>query len=322
MTWTIWRLHRIQAIFAAATLAAITLFLLVTGIHLANVYHDALATCAPAHTCAELPGKLFQGDSWMWTLASWTIAVPALLGMFWGAPLLAKELEDGTCKLAWTQTIPRRRWLAANLAWVLVAAAAWGAAIAALLTWWLGPENALQLDRFLPGHFEIQGIAPIGYSLFAVSAGIAAGAWIRRVLPALAVTLAGYTAVRAVVEVFARPHYLAPVTRPFPLGSDGPAGSAWVFANAVTVHGHIVRGFVPGRGGFGIAKPQIPAACLRLKVPGLPLNCMDAHGWRRLFLYQPPGRFWVFQGIETGIFIVLAVVLLALAARRVLTADA
>jgi len=39
------------------------------------------------------------------------LATPALLGIFWGAPLIARELETGTCRLAWNQSVTRTRWL-------------------------------------------------------------------------------------------------------------------------------------------------------------------------------------------------------------------
>ena len=110
------------------------------------------------------------------------MVVPLLFGLFWGAPLLAKEFEDGTHNLAWTQGVTRRRWLRTNLVWAFLAAALWGAALAALVSWWRCPENALD-TRF--DAFDIQGIVPVAYALFAVALGIAVGAVLRRVLPAL-----------------------------------------------------------------------------------------------------------------------------------------
>ena len=46
----------------------------------------------------------------------------------------------------------------------------------------------LNQNQFTQGSFDIQGIVPIGYAVFAVALGIAAGALIGRSLPALAVT--------------------------------------------------------------------------------------------------------------------------------------
>jgi len=35
------------------------------------------------------------------------LAVPLLIGMFWGAPLISREFEAGTFRLAWTQGVTR-----------------------------------------------------------------------------------------------------------------------------------------------------------------------------------------------------------------------
>ena len=105
-----------------------------------------------------------------------TLGVPALLGVFWGAPLVARELETGTSQFAWMQSVTRKHWLTVKAGWMLLAAAAWGGAVSALVTWWSGPDNALQLDAFKPGRLDIMGIVPVGYALFAMALGIAAGA--------------------------------------------------------------------------------------------------------------------------------------------------
>jgi hypothetical protein len=38
---------------------------------------------------------------------------------------------------------------------------------------------------------------------------------------------------------------------------------------------------------------------------------MRAHGWRGFATYQPASRYWPFQGIETGIYLLLAAALIA-----------
>ena len=110
------------------------------------------------------------------------------------------------------QSITRKRWLTVKTGWMLLAAAVWGGAISALVTWWSGPDNALHLDAFNPGRFDIMGIVPVAYALFAMALGIAAGTLLRRTLPAMAVTLAGFIAVRAVIALWLRPHYMSAIT--------------------------------------------------------------------------------------------------------------
>jgi hypothetical protein len=316
MNALVWRLHRNQAYTAAAALAALTVLLATTGIAMAGSYHSFLASCGATHSCASTSG-LFSSYGVVSILVTATMAVPLLFGMFWGAPLLAGEFEDGTHALAWTQGITRRRWLNRNITWALLAAAAWGAAMTALVSWWRGPENALGIGgiRLSPGVFDIQGITPAAYSIFAVALGIAAGAVFRRTLPALVTTFTVFAGLRFLIAEYVRPHYLTPASRLIALGagaqaSGGAPAGAWLLSTTLTG---------PGGQNYGTAvtSSQMPAVCR-----GLGLPCLASHGFRTLITYQPASRFWAFQGIEAGIFIALAAALIAVTYQLVLTRDA
>jgi hypothetical protein len=150
MTWVVWRQHRDQVYFAAAALSAFAVLLLVTGVQMASQYHSDLLTCAQTNTCGDLAGTLTLGSPILFTLVTLTVAVPGLLRVFWGASLVSREFETGTNQFVWMQTVTRRHWLAVKTGWILLAAAAWGGALAALVTWWSGPVNALKQDRFEP----------------------------------------------------------------------------------------------------------------------------------------------------------------------------
>ena len=312
MNTLVWRLHRGQAYIAGAALIVLAAVLLITGIAMSKTYHDFVAGCAAARDCGD-PSQVLGRDGLLtnWGLA--TMAIPMLLGLFWGAPLLATEFEDGTHGLAWTQGVTRGRWVSRTVAWALLAALVWGGALAALVSWWRGPANALAFPgvRFDTGIFDIQGIVPVAYSVFAVALGIAAGAAFRRVLPAMAATFAVFTGLRFLIAEYARPHYLTPVSRLLPFGFDGPSGS-WVLSDVVTG---------PGGQRYGSSFQPVPAACAGPPPKPSPA-CMTAHGFHGLITYQPAGRFWAFQGIEAGIFLVLAAALIAVTFRLVLTRDA
>jgi hypothetical protein len=316
MNFLVWRLHRNQAYFGVGALALLTLLLLITGVTMANDYHVALTECRATGTCSDLGGQLFRGDGAIMDLVNLTVIVPLLFGLFWGAPLLAKEFEDGTQNLVWTQGVTRRHWFRANVMWVLVASIVWGAAMAALVSWWRFPENALD-SRF--GAFDIQGIVPVAYALFAVTLGIAVGSVFKRVLPSLATTLGVFVGVRVAIAVYLRPHFMTPVSRLFPLlGSKGgaPPGS-WVISS--TIVGPDGRVF-----GDPFSFNDMPAACSTSFPGGKGVSgaCLQAHGFHQLVSFQPASRFWAFQGIEASIFIVLALALVGFAYRRVLTRDA
>jgi hypothetical protein len=316
MTWVTWQQYRHQAAFAAVLLAALAVVLLITGLHAAAVWHSALAQCAKNGTCASLPGSnLSLTSPTFMTLVVATTAVPVLPGLLWGAPTVASELETGTNQFAWTQTITRRRWLAVKTGWLLLAAAVPAGAVSAIVTWWSGPDNALTAGAFQVNRFDITDIVPAGYAIFAMALGICAGTVLRRTLPALAITLAGFASIRLVIATSLRLRYMTPVTVYYKLTAPfTPSGSYLQVGN----------GFVSPDGkpaALDYAVPNfngvpVPAGCLRTTQnnpnPQAVLPCMAAHGYRGYLSYQPASRFWAFQGIETGIFVILAAVLIGI----------
>ena len=327
MTWLTWRQHRAQLYVGAAALAALTVVLLITGLQMASQYHSALTACAANHDCGNLPNTLFLGNHVVGFLVILTIGVPGLLGLFWGAPLVAAELETGTTQFTWTQSVTRKRWLAVKTGWVLLAAAAWGGAVSALVTWWSGPNNALQLDAFQANRFDIQGIVPVGYALFAVALGIAAGTLIRRTLPAMAITLGVFIAVRVVIAQVVRAHYMTAVTTTYSLLTGfTPRGSILQLSQGVRrPNGQVISSNINTNAAvmYGVPVSSAPAACQPLITHGTRSagSCLMAHGYRGFVTYQPASRYWAFQGIETGIFVVLAAALIALTATVLLRRD-
>ena len=134
MTWLVWRQHRIQFLVSAALLAAFAVLIVITGAQVANQYHAAQAACAAGQGC-HTGGGLFLGSHAVGFLIISTLGAPVLAGLFFGAPLVAAEAEAGTTQFAWMQSVTRRRWVAVKVGWMLLAAAVWGGAISALVTW-------------------------------------------------------------------------------------------------------------------------------------------------------------------------------------------
>jgi hypothetical protein len=340
MSWLTWRAYRAQAAAAAVLLAALAALLLVTGVQMAAQWHSALAECTQLHNCENLSSTLFLGSHAIGFLIVMTLGVPTVLGMLCGAPLAAHEFETGTSQFAWTQSITRRRWLAVKAGWLLLGAAAVAGAVSALVTWWSGPNNAFQANAFDPGRFDIMGIVPVGYAVFAMALGITVGALLRRTLPAIAITLAGFIAVRFVIFSWLRPHFMSAVTTYLPLsGKFSPAGSSWQLASGFVGAGNqpisipqSTNGLVLGTANGGIPVGSLPGPCQALAGSGnaplsraaynAVLSCAQAHHVRAYFTYQPASRYWAFQGIETGIFVVLAVAVLAVAFAVVTHRDA
>ncbi|HET7015395.1 MAG TPA: hypothetical protein VFI65_15870 [Streptosporangiaceae bacterium] len=318
MTWVTWRMHRTPVLAAAAALAAFAVLLLVTGLQISSDYHGALRTCAATRTCGDLASTLNLANP-ADILVSLSIAVPALLGMFWGAPMVAREFEAGTSQFAWMQSVTRIRWLAVKTGWLLVAAAIWGGAVAALVTWWSGPENAVSLDRFNPNVFDVQGIVPVGYALFAVALGLAVGTIVRRILPALAITLGVFVALRVVIANLVRPHFLHALTLAQRVGATAvPKGAYWQLTtgilNASGATVPRIGNALIGLGNVSLSAAAVPAACRRFAGDAHPQGmapCLNAQGYRQYLTYQPASHYWPFQFIETGIFAALAAALIA-----------
>ena len=310
MTWVTWRQYRGQAAIAAALLAAFAAVMVVSGAQMASQWHSMLSSCAATDgvsACSAQPlggtiGRDFELLSTM---------VPGILGIFWGAPLVAHELETGTGIFAWTQSVTRARWLTVKAGWLLLAAALWGGAVAALVTWWSGPPNALYGNAFEQNYFDVQGIVPVGYAVFATALGIAAGTLLRRTLPAIAVTLGGFIGLRVLVSDAVRPHYLTAVTTYSGMlaNYNVPAGSWQLSSGVISKSGQVdalpasCREFPAdlAQAGGKMTTGQLHSA----------FGCLQSAGFRHFDTYQPANRYWAFQGIETGLFVLLGAALLA-----------
>lgn len=219
MTWLIWRQHRQQAFFGLATFALISLVLVLTGSHMHTVFRSSglghcLATRSHAD-CGDLEGAFESRYATLRQLVPFFMVLPALLGIFWGAPLIAREVEQGTHLFAWTQGVTRLRWLGSKLFALLALTLLLTTAYALLISWWLTPLDRSTGDRFQLGIFDQQGIVPVAYALFALALGIAAGAVLKKTMPAMAATLVGFVGLRLIVAGIARRHFVSPVTKKY-----------------------------------------------------------------------------------------------------------
>jgi hypothetical protein len=311
MTWVIWRQYRATAAIAGAVLAAFAVLLLITGLQDAARWHTALASCAKNGTCGSLSRTVSLGGGPVYALTILTLAVPLLLGMFWGSPAVARERETGTAQFAWTQSVTRRRWLSVKTGWLLLAGAVFGGAVAGIVTWWYAPVNALHQAQFTPVNFDIQGIVPVGYAVFAVALGIAAGTLTGRSLPALAVTAGVFLAIHLVVTYWVRVHYMPAVTTIYPVTQNLTGkGAYWPLAQGVVLPGGQLSTSLSVGPGYIVGSAPIPAPCSQAVAQiNATLTCMARLGYHSFATYQPGYRFWPFQFIETGIFVALAAIL-------------
>ena len=329
MIWLTWRQFRAQSIAAAAALTATAIVLGLAGVHLAHLY--AAAGIARCHgggcgtATAQFANQLNAGFANHLPLLFGTalIVVPAVIGIFWGAPLVTRELETGTSLLVWNQSVSRTRWLATKLGLVGLASMAAAGLFSLMVTWSASLIDKVNMNWLQPSVFSERGIAPIGYAAFAFALAVTAGVLIRRTLPAMAVTLAVFTAVQFAMRAL-RSHLIAPLHAIVPIQgvngmnlSAGPAGTgsmtlypaagnipgAWIYsAQVVNSAGHVVQ-----RLPLAASGSLSPNSCGGQN--GAQSSCLAGlaqHGYRQLVTYQPASRFWVFQWYETAIFVALA----------------
>ncbi|WIG61184.1 MAG: Putative transmembrane transport protein [Ktedonobacterales bacterium] len=309
MIWLTWRQHRAAAYLFGGVFALLVVIVLITGHNIATLYQQlGVANCI-AHpdrpNCDNvLGGFLDQVDPWVSAL-QWLNLLPALIGVLIGAPLVAHELEQGTHRLVWTQSVSRMRWLAVKLVALFGAVLLATALFTVLTTWWFTPLYTIR-GNFIPSVFDFEGGVPLAYAAFALALGIAAGALLRRTIPAMVVTIADFLAVRLPVEFFLRPRYLPPLhTTTDALAMLGPqsasAFNTWQVDSGWADHL-----------GQHISDVTVNQTCGDVQTKMQAFQCIHDHGIFFLSVYQPGDRLDLFQGIETAIFAALALALVAL----------
>jgi hypothetical protein len=330
MIWLTWRQFRVSALAVFGVLGAVAAALVSTGPGLYRQYADLLTVCGARCNPEVFDGLFFAHVPVYIGLNLLVIAVPVVVGVFWGAPLTSREFETGTQDLVFQQSVPRHRWLAVKVGFVgLAAIAAAGLAVVAV-SWWARPLDAVSPfgSRLSPGLFDARGYAVLGRAAFACTLGAAAGLLIRRTVPAMAVTLAVFVAVQVVMPTMVRPHFAAPVRLEAAITRDTADGidpshprirvdirkpGAWVLTNET----------VDPAGRTVDRLPDWVRACAAPDDPSgedAQRQCFErlsAAGYRQVVTYHPADRFWRFQAYETAIFGLLSLLLVGFCFRRI-----
>jgi ABC-type transport system involved in multi-copper enzyme maturation permease subunit len=353
MMWLTWRQFRAQAVAAGVALVLFAIMLAVTASRMNNLYASSGITgCHGAGACAAHANQFLilltsgQGVPILPTGAAEYVIVyflsvlaillaPAIIGIFWGAPLIARELESGSCRLAWNQSVTRTRWLAVKLGLIGAVAMAVTEAFSLLQAWWAAPigravglggsASILTEGRFGWFVFPTHGITPLGYAAFAFVLGVTAGMVIRRAIPAMAVTLAIFAAAQAITPLWIRPNLIphdhTTTTVAAAQASIHNFGSGPVFS-AGNVPGHPDAWIMSSTGVTTAGQPvtAFTAACMRDlaatlhqdgggAIPENGMKCLDSHGIRVAVSYIPTSMYWPLQLAETGLYLALALAL-------------
>ncbi|WP_217240206.1 transporter [Streptomyces sp. AC555_RSS877] len=322
MIWLTWRQFRTQAALMSAAVAALAVTLAVTGPQLADLYRAA---------GSSLVDRLSSSDQTLYyTGLLVVLAVPAVIGMFWGAPLISRELETGTHYLAWNQGVTRTRWLATKLGLGATAAMTAAGLAALAVSWWSSPiDRAVNgggatdtyFPRLDPVAFAARGVVPMAHAAFAFVLGVALGLVIRRTLPAMATTLVVYVTVQISVPLWLRPYLAATDRITVPIEPGGAPISIQEGAKEIVAHPEVPGAWETSQQTLDAAGQPVPvpssfADCLRTE-SGPPtaqqfdgcLPDLGAQGYKQQVTYQPPGNFWALQWAETGLYLGLALAL-------------
>jgi hypothetical protein len=245
------------------------------------------------------------------TLFTWLQLIPFGFALLAAVPLIL-QLEHRTFRLVWTQSATRDRWIAAMLGSALLATAVASAGFDLLASWWLQPLDAVQ-GGLKPGSFELEGVVPIAYGVFALALVVSAGTLLRRSMAAVGVALAGFLVAHFTIAGWLRPHYLPPARIAWRIGVPQHRrflyDSDWLIASGIS----------DGRGPLH-ALESVNLICPP-KVHGelqIIDACLRQHRWTyNTLIYHPSARFWPFQLIESAIYVGMAAILLMVAIWRI-----
>ena len=336
MMWLSWRQFRVQALFGAGALAVIAVYLLYLGGDIRDAHDVYQANCDNSANCAQARSQFrstFQNT--LLFLATGLALIPALIGTFWGAPLIARELENGTHRLVWNQSVTRPRWLLSKILLIGAASVIVTGAAAALLTWAARPFDDVVKEQFDTFVFGARNIVPIGYAALAFTFGTVVGLLLRRTLPAMAVTLVVFIAFQFFFPNVVRPSLMPPDRTTLAMTAEA--------INSAQNLGSIGGGSVIG----GVRIPDAPDAWIAETSPlrtadgrtlassefngclddppktgaggtfGDTAVCLAEHDLHVDVLYHPSSRYWAFQWLETAIYVALSGILTAFGVWRI-----
>jgi ABC-type transport system involved in multi-copper enzyme maturation permease subunit len=322
MAWVTWRQHRVALGGVAVLLGGLALYLWLAGLQMHNAY-ATVAACHPASSYA-CQNQIINFDTTYGatadTIATLLNVVPALIGAFVGAPVLARELETGTFRYAWTLGVGRRRWTLAKLVPLAIAVAVAAGLFSLLFSWYYQPffadGNNIPLD---PKLFGLRGVAFAAWTLAAFAIGALAGLLIRRVVPAIAATLAACAGLLFATGLYLQQRYMTPL-----IGRNlfTPPVSAWIIRGWWTKGGTTISQSTMNQIMITMSRQILPAILpknvnsndikfYKGAANSQVLNNLLHHGYTQWTSYQPGSRFWPFQWIEGGWLLALSVLLIA-----------
>lgn len=332
MIWVTWRQARLQILVLAATVAVLGLAMVAFTVGAAGADPQAFLTRL----------RLDRITAALYVVGAIAcLAAPPVIGAFWGAPLIARELESGTFRLAWSQGVSRTRWLALKLGGLTLAAGALTAVLSLGLTWWAEPidravaggaqTGVFGLPRMAPVLFSARGVVPVAYAVAAVTVGALLGLLVRRTVAALALTLVVMVGLPIVMAMFVRPELVAPRVISTPITAENLTGllisgeptdaspgrvlqlrvgdarpSDWELSNETFDRtGHEQSSLPPWVADCGPDSLRLSSPEAAAKSAAC-FSRLSAEGYRQEVRVQPDSHFWALQWRESAALLLLA----------------
>lgn len=311
MTWLTWRLHRAEALIGIPLFAALLAIMVRAGDGIDRAYTAALdLNCfdnGQDPLCSERLNTYYLKISNWSNLTTLLHGVPIAAAALVAIPTL-QELERGTYRLAWTQSISRRRWSLVRIGFAVGIAALFAAVWSIAASDWRASLLRGENHTFARDAFELSPPVLLGYSLFAVALGLTGAVVIRRLIPTLALLAVGFTGARIVTTFVLRERFRPPIKETIPAAND--PGPFFGFADR-----WILDETWLSRTGERLSWDYVNRLCTPLNdqqnTESFYRQCLIDNGLQYFRSYQPTNRVGQFQLIETALFLGLAAALLA-----------
>jgi hypothetical protein len=314
MVWLTWRQHR-WALLGSLVLATVLIGgMALLAAELTTLHHQCHSLPCPQYSPQALrlsapfgPGQL---TNYLLLLVK---NMPLLIGVFLGVPLLAREHEQRTLLLAWSQDVSPARWLWTKLALLGLFVATLTAAISAVSDHLAHVQSTVSIGSLFEARsLFVTGLLPVATSVCWFAVGVALGAVIRRTLPAVFAVIAGFIGVTLGVE-WRYPTLIKPLFLNMHLDQP-PTGV--LQNNALIVNGRIAIGSGLRSNLFDSSGHELDFATLHRLCPdigadpGATVACFTQNHLQTHYLYQPGSRIPLFHLILAAGYLGLAAVAL------------
>lgn len=314
LRWVTWRQHRLAIAAVVVVLGGLSVFMLFNGLAMHHAY-----TSLGLNTCGKIDGPgcqtqlaIFQQQyvvPWGDHLPHLLMFLPGLIGMFVGAPLVARELESGTFRFAWTQGRTRLQWAVTKLVLLGVSLTAIALGFSAVFSWWYGAFDTVSSRMTTYGAYEVAGLTFAARTLFGFTLGALLGLLIRRTVPAMAATGAAWIAAMLASVTYLRPLIRRPVTVMGALAKGPNSGSG-----SITLNADVVSHWTQDAAGQHLDDQQLfdQATVANGGTSPSPQQFhayLTQHHYSQWASYRPNDWFWHYQILEASGYTILALLL-------------